>query len=230
MKEFSKYRFDKSGTIHDGSIFLGCHQNQITLESLNEALPYESEDGSLVITADAIIDNREELLGLLSVTEQNRDLTDSLLILRAYQKWGIDCPGRLVGDFAFASWDKQKNELFCARDHVGQRSLYYYHDQAVFAFATIINPLFKITGIKKRLNEIYIADFLAIPNARHEIDAGITIYEDIDQLPLAHAMVVKESGVKQWRYWEIKKTKEIKFDTDVEYEEAFRKVYTETVR
>ena len=57
----------------------------------------------------------------------------------------------------------------------------------------------------------------------------MTLYEDVFNLPPACAMLVNRDGLKKWRYWEIKKTKELHFDTDAEYEEAFRKVYSEAV-
>ncbi|MGL5206833.1 MAG: asparagine synthase-related protein, partial [Acidaminococcaceae bacterium] len=230
MLEIGKYRFEKSGTFHDGAIILGCQHNCLTPESINEILPFEDDAGTLVITADAIIDNREELFALLSVPIEKTNMPDSLVILEAYKKWGVHCPDKLVGDFAFAIWDKKKQELFCARDHVGRKSFYYYNDKEVFAFSTLIKPLFQIEDIKQELNETYIADFLAMTDIRHEIGSDITLYENIYQLLPAHAMIVNRSGIRKWRYWEIKKTKEIKFESDAEYEEAFRKVFAEAVR
>lgn len=230
MLELGKYRFEKSGTFHEGSIILGCHQNCLTPESINEILPLEDDTGLLVITADAIIDNREELFTLLAVPKEKTNMPDSLVILEAYKKWGTACLDKLVGDFSFAIWDKKKQELFCARDHVGKRSFYYYNDKDVFAFSTLIKPLFQIEGINKELNETYIADFLAITGIRHEIGSDITLYENIYQLLPAHAMIVNRSAIRKWRYWELKKTKEIQFESDAEYEAAFRKVFTEAVR
>lgn len=230
LRDLGKYRHDRTGNFTEGPVFLGCHQNYVTPESFKERLPYEDKEAALVITADAIIDNRDELFEIFSVPVEEQALPDSFLILKAYKKWGIKCPEYLIGDFAFAIWDKQNNELFCARDHVGKRSLYYYDSPEIFAFSTLMEPLFEIDGIKKRLNETYIADFLSITSVRHELGDEITIYEDIFNLPPACAMLLNKNGLKKWRYWEIKKAKEIHFDTDEEYEEAFRKVYSEAVK
>ncbi|MDD3230680.1 MAG: asparagine synthase-related protein [Oscillospiraceae bacterium] len=229
MKELNKYHFDKTGRFMEGPVFLGCHQNCVTPESLKETLPYEDKETSLVITADAIIDNRDELFEIFAIPVEEQSMPDSRLILKAYKKWGIKCPEYLIGDFAFAIWDKQKNELFCARDHVGKRSLYYYDSSDVFAFSTLMEPLFKIDGVNKHLNETYVADFLAITSLRHELSDEMTLYEEAFNLPPSCAMLVNKKGLKKWRYWEIKKTKELHFDTDTEYEEAFRKIYSEAV-
>ncbi|MDP4124822.1 MAG: asparagine synthase-related protein [Bacillota bacterium] len=229
MSGFDRYRFDKTGSFTQDPVFLGCHQNCVTPESLEETLPYEDKETSLVITADAIIDNRDELFGIFAIPVEEQNMPDSILILEAYKKWGAKCPEYLVGDFAFAIWDKQKSELFLARDHVGKRSLYYYDSPDIFAFSTLMEPLFKISGVNKHLNETYIADFLAITSIRHELSDEMTIYEGVFNLPPASAMLVSKNGIKKWCYWEIKKAKEIHFDTDAEYEEAFRKVYSEAV-
>lgn len=228
--ELGKYTFDKTGAYSEESIFLGCHLKQVTPESLNEILPYQDVEGNLVITADAIIDNRQELFELLEISEDKRALPDSLLILAAYKKWGVDCPTYLVGDFAFVIWDKQKQELFCVRDHVGKKVLYYYHSDDVFVFSTLMNPIFKVDGFKKSLNETYIADYLSITSVADEIVPDITIYEEILKLTPATAMSVSRTGIKRWQYWELKKTKEITFNTDKEYEEAFLEIYDEAVR
>ncbi|MBK8151333.1 MAG: hypothetical protein IPK58_24835 [Acidobacteria bacterium] len=76
----------------------------------------------MTITADARIDNREELLRLL-VPEAAKEvtITDSELMLRAFRKWRESCPEHLLGDFVFAIWDDSNKSLFCARDHMGVR-------------------------------------------------------------------------------------------------------------
>ena len=227
---YGKYRFDQIGSYLKGAIFLSCHLKYLAPESLHETLPYEDTEASLIITADAIIDNREELFNLLSIPEGKQDMPDSLLILEAYKKWGINCPEKLVGDFAFAIWDRERNELFCTRDHTGRKTFYYHFSPDVFAFSTLMEPLLHVDTITKRLNETYIADFLAITGVLHELGSELTIYKDISSLSPAHSMLINRNGLKKWRYWEIKKSREIKFDTDAEYEAAFREVYSEAVR
>ena len=57
------------------NVFLGCHAQWITPESINEHLPFYHYDAQLAITADAIIDNRKELFDQLQVKpeDQKRD-------------------------------------------------------------------------------------------------------------------------------------------------------------
>ena len=66
MKALQKYPADDVRTWHDEHVFLGCHAQWITPESINEPLPFYHYDAQVAITADAIIDNRKELFDLIT--------------------------------------------------------------------------------------------------------------------------------------------------------------------
>jgi asparagine synthase (glutamine-hydrolysing) len=120
---------DGSGVWCEGPVGLGHLMLHNTPESLYETLPLQSETGELILTAGARLDNRDELFRVLKVSPSERaSLPDSALILRAYQKWGADCPTHLLGDWAFALWDARHRRLFIARDHYGNTGLYYHQN------------------------------------------------------------------------------------------------------
>src|SRR3954465_11520946 len=107
MKELEKNPAADIQTWHNDKVFLGCHAQWITPESVGEQLPYYDSERQMVITADAIIDNRDELFDLLQVEPSTRKtMPDSQLILLAYCKWGENSPKYLIGDFAFIIWDE----------------------------------------------------------------------------------------------------------------------------
>ena len=125
IKSLEKYPADDVQIWIKGNIFFGCHAQWITPESVGEKLPYYDHDRKLAITADAIIDNRDELFDKLNIEKSKRSLlTDSELILLAYYKWGEESPKYLVGDFAYMIWDEREQKLFGARDFSGSRTLY----------------------------------------------------------------------------------------------------------
>ncbi|MBU1741409.1 MAG: asparagine synthetase B, partial [Proteobacteria bacterium] len=94
---------DGSGSWRDGPVGLGHLMLHNTPESLSEPLPFQDPGSGLTITAAARIDNREELLEAIGLPHSERAaMPDSLIILKAYQKWGQRCPDRLIGDWAFA--------------------------------------------------------------------------------------------------------------------------------
>jgi asparagine synthase (glutamine-hydrolysing) len=230
MKEIEKYPANDVQIWHKENIFLGCHAQWITPESVGEQLPYYDYERQLAITADAIIDNRNELFEKLQVDRADRKgMTDSKLILLSYHKWGEDTPKYLVGDFAFMIWDKKKRMLFGARDFSGSRTLYYYRDEQRFAFCTVMMPLFSLPYIKKGLNEEWLAEFLAIPLNFESVELTSSVFKNIEQIPPSHSIKVKDGKVTFSRYCLLKEGKKLKLSSNEEYEEAFRNVFQRAV-
>ena len=231
MDKFNIYSFDYTKFLSKNHVLLGCGMQYFTPESRDEILPREYKEKNLIITADAIIDNREELFKLLNVTQTSISLiTDSELIIMCYEKWGHDSPKYIVGDFTFAIWDDKNKELFCARDPIGTRTLYYYQSENIFAFSTVMKPLFPVFNKKIELNERWITDFLALNGVIQETDCVETIYKDIYQLAPGCTLVLKDKGIEKNQYWDpIKDVKPLYLASDEEYNTAFKKVFSEAV-
>ncbi|MBT9314730.1 lasso peptide isopeptide bond-forming cyclase [Leptothoe spongobia] len=217
---------DGSDTWCQDSIGLGHRMLWTTPESLHEQLPLVK--GDLAITADARIDNRDELAQVLPLPDRPLEkITDSEFILAAYEQWGSDCPEHLLGAFAFVMWDRQKQQLFCARDHFGVKPFYYYHQPNLsFAVASEIKGLLCLDWIPQKINEIRIADYLSLMLD----DKVITTFEDILRLPPASRMWVNASGLKIDTYWQLDPDKELTLESDEAYAEAFREIFTKAVR
>jgi asparagine synthase (glutamine-hydrolysing) len=230
MRDLEKYPSDDVQIWHNESIFLGCHAQWITPESRYERMPYVDNERQLVITADAIIDNRDELFALLQVHyEQRTSMTDSELILRAYEHWGDQVTNYLVGDFAFMIWDMQRRVLFGARDFSGSRTLYYSRKGACFYFCTIINPLLNLSFNVTRLNEQWLAEFLAIPSMVDVTDIHSTVFQDIEQLPPSHRITISDSKISLVRYSTLPSGEQLRLKSNCEYEEAFHEVFRRAV-
>lgn len=202
-----------------------------TPQSLHETLPFYDSHSCLTITADARIDNREELCKKLDIAETERDIKwDSQLILNAYEKWGCECTGHLLGDFAFAIWDERKKRLFCGRDHLGNKPFFYYVGDGYFIFATEMKAIFTMMGSAPDLNRDWIADALTAC----VWDKEYTAYEDIFRLAPAHWMSIslgnQQLDIINECYWKPERTKELNFKSEKEYIEGFREKLTEAVR
>lgn len=218
---------DGSDVWSEGPIGLGHAMLWTTPESLREKLPLRHAESDLAITADARIDNRDALIAELGLAARVRDgLTDSELILLAYEKWDEACPARLLGDFAFAIWDGRNRTIFCARDHFGVKPFYYYRSDRLFAFASEIKGLLSRPDVPRRLNEVRVADYL-VPMFE---DKEITFYQGILRLPPAHSMTVSRTTAPMKRYWALDPTREIRYRSNEEYADAFKTVFTEAVR
>jgi asparagine synthase (glutamine-hydrolysing) len=217
---------DGEGIWCEGSVGFANRMLWTTPESQRETLPSVSESGKLAITADARIDNREELIHLLKFKSVPRsEISDSDLILAAYRKWEERCPEYLLGDFAFAIWDQKKHQLFCARDHSGVKPFYYYITGQIFVFASEIKAILCLAEIPARLNEDKVADHLL---GRFE-DNTRTFFQDILRLPPHHSLTVRGDKVSFSSYWTLDPTRELKLRSDEEYAEGFRELFIEAV-
>lgn len=210
----------------EGPVALGHRMLRTTPESFHEQLPLAVRSCALVITADARIDNRDELFALLDLQDRPaHTIADSELILAAYMRWGERCPERLLGDFAFAIWDGRRRALFCARDHFGVKPLYYHAGEGLFACASEIKALLCLAEVPRRLNELRVADHLA----GLVEDPESTFYRDILRLPAAHALCFSPAGVRRWGYWALDEDRELSLGSDGEYIEGFRAHFNEAV-
>ncbi|WP_316569196.1 lasso peptide isopeptide bond-forming cyclase [Neobacillus sp. YIM B06451] len=231
MKALDHFPVDTIQTWNDGNAFFCCHSQWITPESVGETLPYYDCKAQLTITADAIIDNRYELFEMLNIKPfEQKNITDSQLLLHAYKKWGEECPRFLIGDFAFMIWDKKKQLLFGARDFSGGRTLYYNSCGQRFAFCTTIEPLFTLPYVRKELNEGWLAEFLAVSSVVDTVDVSSTPYKNIAQLPPSHSISVAGGKINLKRYCTLNAGKPLILRSSDEYVEAFQSVFNQAVQ
>lgn len=231
MEILRKFPANNVQTWKKDNIFLGCHAQWITPESINEQLPYYDHERQISITADAIIDNREELINQLNIEKSlGLVIPDSQLILLAYDKWGENCPKYLIGDFAFMIWDDKKQKLFGARDPSGYRTLYYYNDTTKFAFCTTIKPLLALPYVEKKLNESWLAEYMAISGMIDTVDASTTPYHNINQIPPFYSITVSRTTIKLNKYGQFNPEKVLKLKSNGEYIDAFQDVFQKAVK
>ncbi|NME83417.1 asparagine synthase-related protein [Clostridium sp. SM-530-WT-3G] len=229
LNTFNTYKIDNLRMFDDEKIFMLCGQQYITKEDTYEKMPFYDENSKLLINGDIILDNRKDLCEIFGISKEDSFFVpDSILILEAYKKWNYNCPNHLLGNFAFVIVDKNNNEIFCARDHMGCRPLYYYYDKEKFAFSTISNVLLPFTH--RGLNERWITDFMAILGPLNNSEPLETIYNDIFQLPPAHIMIIKNNKMVKKKYWDpIKEVKPLKLKSHEEYVEKFLDIFKEAI-
>ena len=211
----------------DGAIALGHQRFWITPEEQGEIQPLVDGSGRYVLTCDARLDNRTELLGLLRIgSEEGRQLSDSEFILRAYIRWGMDCAEYLLGDFAFAVWDTRERTLFVCRDSLGARDVCYYGDDRRVLVASEISQILAHPAVEARLNEGKVAEYLA----DLWYDQEETFFQDIHYCPPAHCLLISQGDLRKWRYWDADPSLRIRYKTDEEYADHYLELLTEAVR
>ena len=208
---------------------LGHCMLQCTPESAGEVLPLQDEASGLSITADARIDNREQLMGELGIRSGGgRRATDSELILRAYRRWGEACVDHLLGDFAFAVWDERVQALFVARDHMGCKPFYFYCRDDVFVFASSAVAVACGSPRKVDLNEARVFDYLV--RELEGVNKTCSWYSEISRLPPAHCGYFRDGRFSQRPYWTLQPADLSHLNTDADYLAAFTDVYADAVR
>ena len=175
------------------------------------------------ITADARIDNRQELIQKFQVSQTT---TDSELILLAYETWGEECVNHLLGDFAFAIWDARARSFFCARDHFGVKPFFYAHAGERFIFSHDLNALRREPLVSDALNETAIADYLAFGLNQ---DLSSTTFRDIQRLPAGHTLRFANNSITIRRYWTLTIPEPIRFRDPESYVERFTELLTTAV-
>jgi asparagine synthase (glutamine-hydrolysing) len=212
---------------NDGPVALASLMFWTTPEALRETQPLSDESDALHLIMDGRVDNRAELQAALdSKGAVLRTDTDAELVLRAYQCWGEECPKHIIGDFAFAIWDKPNLSLFCARDILGIKPFYYFQDAGAFLCASELHQLFECPKMPKEPNEGMIGEYLQamITNCEE------TLYRGIKRLPPAHCMRVQPGRIRRWRYWDVDPKKAIRYKRDEDYADHLRELFAEAVR
>ena len=212
---------DGKGMVTDDEVMFGHHKLIVHRRQTNEVQPFEYED--CIITCDARIDNTEELRKELELPV-GPELTDSLIIVKAYKKWGSDCASRLEGEFAFAIWDKVTKSFYAACDHIGFRTFYYYENADFLAFASTIKALESIKTEPLEINEQIFLD--CYTNVLHPI----TYDKNIRVLQSAHYLLFnKNEKIKLIRYWLAKAANKYKFKHSYEWHDCVRELATKKI-
>ena len=221
----------------NNAIALGHCSLVTTPEAQWETLPLHSAACGLTLTCDARLDNRAELLvqlpdelerlQVLAEPLKLETIGDGALILAAYLCWGENCAAQLLGDFAFAIWDENKQHLFCARDHAGVKPFYYYHAPGErFVFGSEIKAIFQVDEVPRERSEKRIAEYLIFAFADHQS----TFYTHVLRLPAAHTLTVSRTEFQLQRYWNLYDVPMQNNLSDVECDARFREILFEAVR
>ncbi len=211
----------------DGPVALGHAMLRTTPEAIGESQPLVDEQAGLALAMDGRVDNRDELKELLE--RQGLRLTgntDAEIVLRAYQCWDEESPAKILGDFAFALWDRRKRQLFCARDFASVQPFYYYLDDRSFICASEPQQILVDPAVPREPDEKVIGVYLS----GMLMDPAATIYRDIRRLEGGCSITVRPGKIDRRRYFDIDAAKKIRYRTDEEYAEHFESLFKQAVR
>jgi asparagine synthase (glutamine-hydrolysing) len=218
---------DHQGFYQDGPVVLGAARLAILDPSANANQPFVSSDGNLVVVFNGEIYNFLELrIGLEKEGLCFQTQSDTEVLLALYQKKGSSCLEDLRGMFAFAIWDRKHQNLFLARDRIGEKPLVYYQDQRNFIFCSEITPLIELARIPRRPDPVglhYGIYYLHIP-------APYSAFQDIRKLPPACFLQVSKHQTKNGKYWNPRFRPDTRLEDPVEAAYELNQCLDETVK
>ena len=193
---------DDEGQYINENIGLGFRRLSI-IGLTNGHQPMTNQNNSLCIVFNGEIYNYLEQKKLLIQKGYSfKTDSDTEVILYLYEEYGENCLSFLRGMFAFAIWDNNKNQLFCARDRFGIKPFYYYIDDEKFVFGSEIKAILQCSNIETTISMEALDSYFAFGY----ITSDLSIYNKIKKLPPAHSLTLKLSPKPTFnikRYWEI---------------------------
>ena len=128
-----------------------------------------------------------------------RSASDTEVLLNAYEQWGAACLSRLMGMYAFAIWDREKRELFAARDRLGIKPLYYAETSHGIVFASEIKSILAVRNnsgqVDVNLIDAYM-DFGYVPGED-------TLHKGIKRLLPGHTLTWRDQHTEVKQYWDL---------------------------
>jgi asparagine synthase (glutamine-hydrolysing) len=153
---------------------------------------------------------------------------DTEVILKAYHKWGEQCPAHLDGMFAFAIWDNNRKQLFMARDRMGIKPFYFARTENFFRFASNIQALLATGEIDTSIDKIGLHHQFTLHAV---IPAPHTILNGIKKLEPGTSMTISANGeTSSQRYWHLIATRPKQKFSDQEWTDQIHDQLREAVR
>lgn len=236
---YRKCKIDSIQTAASQDAYIGCGIQYVTVEAKAEQLPVQDEERRITFAADCVLDNRADVIELLTGFGYDRqqlcEAADGRLMYLSFVHLGKECVKQFRGLFAIAIWDAENRSLTLLSDQVSARSLYYIRRGNQVAFSTLMKPLLRLfPGIQE--NQEYDKDFLLVNPSVIYVVPGETPYREISLMLPASEVEFDAAGKRERVYWQqgeavsgdavrAKRCKNAQ-----EYSERFMELYADCVR
>lgn len=200
MMDLLKHRGpDDSGFFSEGQVAFG-HRRLSIIDAEGGHQPMVNDDGSICLVLNGEIYNylelRTELSGLGCHFKTH---SDTEVLLKLYERFGISCVERLNGMFAFAIWNSREHKLILCRDRLGIKPLYYCYDGKKLVFASEIKAIVKSGVVASELNRDSFEDYIVLQMSLTED----TLFKGVKKLLPGHILTISNSSPKTEKYWDL---------------------------
>ncbi|MFP5501369.1 MAG: asparagine synthase (glutamine-hydrolyzing), partial [Candidatus Sericytochromatia bacterium] len=220
---------DGEGQLVEGAVGLG--HRRLAILDLTPAghQPMPGAGGRYVITFNGEIYNFMELRAELESRGHGfRSRTDTEVVLAAFAEWGEHAVERLNGMFAFAIWDRERRELFLARDRYGVKPLYYTLQGQTLLFGSEVKAILAHPDTRTELDRPALLEYFTFQN----FFTDRTLYKGVRILPAGTFMRVGLGGSglpEPTRYWDFQFTEPEDAGDEREYAEELDRLFRQAV-
>ncbi|HEU4364529.1 MAG TPA: asparagine synthase (glutamine-hydrolyzing) [Candidatus Krumholzibacteria bacterium] len=196
--EMSRRGPDDDGLDADGPLTLGHRRLAILDLSPTGHQPMRSESGRFVVSFNGEIYNHDDVRRELGVAhEALRSSSDTEILLFAWERWGVGALDHLVGQWAFAMYDRHERRLWLARDRFGEKPLFYHHGRAALSFASSIPALLRGPGVPRALDRDAMVEYTTL---RYVVSPR-TVIMGIRKVAAGHVLRVDATGTELQRWY-----------------------------
>ena len=189
---------DAEGFYNDDCISLG--HRRLSIIDLSDAAnqPFVDATGNYVLVFNGEIYNYQQIKSELPDYNFITN-SDTEVLLAAFCKWGIVCVKKMQGMFAFALWDKKAETLWLARDRMGVKPLYFFHQENIFAFSSEKRALLSSDLIAKKIDHQSLYEYLSYQSSGY----ANTIVENIHELKAGSYFKLTKTSTQHVAYWKM---------------------------
>lgn len=197
---------DDAGYYENENVGLGHRRLSIIDLSSAGHQPMTSANGRYIIAYNGEIYNYLQLKQeLQSNGFQFRSQSDTEVVVNGFEYWGSSIFEKLNGIFAISIWDQAEKKLILARDRMGVKPLYYWHENDLLLFGSEIKTILSYDIVKRKINLQSFHEFLYYGYALGEN----TMFSGIKMILPGQYLEISKDKVITKEFWSIKNIKTI---------------------
>jgi len=181
---------------------IGFGQRRLSILDLSPLGHQPMHFGDLVVNFNGEIYNFKEIRKELEEKGyQFNSWSDTEVILKGYDCWGMDVVQKFIGMFAFALYDKRKQQIILLRDRAGVKPLYYYWNEEILLFGSELKALYAHPAFEKKIDVNSVALFLQFSY----IPAPHSVFHRTYKLLPGHYLTIDLVSRRQQltKYWDV---------------------------
>ena len=188
---------DEENFFKEKNVYLG-HKRLVVVDKENGKQPFYFKD--LVMVYNGELYNTDELRQeLISKGHEFCGHSDTEVLIKMYAEYGKDCVAKLNGIFAFAVYNTKDKTMFCCRDRLGVKPLFYYFKDNQFMVSSEIKAILKYFDIHE-VDTNSLQEVLGLGPSHTQ---GSGIFPNVFELRSGHFLEFKNNNITITKYWDL---------------------------